>query len=116
MPIYEYACQDCAHEFELLQPIRTPAPAACPACGAGHVRKRISATSFVLKGSGWYRDHYGLKRSASNSETKDGSGRTPSTPTSSTPTSSTTTEPTPAKSADKAGSPSAGEQAAKAAK
>ncbi len=77
MPIYEYACQACEHEFELLQPMRAPPPQACPACGAGQVRKRVSATSFVLKGSGWYRDHYGLKRTpskcVSNSDSKGGS-------------------------------------------
>ena len=30
MPIYEYACQDCAHRFELL--VRKDTTLACPSC------------------------------------------------------------------------------------
>ncbi len=67
MPIYEYTCNACGHEFELLQHIGDLPPEICPECGEQQVRKLISMTSFVLKGSGWYRDHYGLKRSASSS-------------------------------------------------
>ena len=34
----------------------------CPMCNAADVRKRIAKTDFILKGDGWYRDHYGLKK------------------------------------------------------
>lgn len=76
MPIYEYSCGSCHHEFEMLQPMNAEPPAECPQCGQGPVRKLISATSFVLKGSGWYRDHYGLKSGGTSSSS--GSGTTPS--------------------------------------
>ena len=33
MPIYEYICGKCDHEFEALVP-RPDAKAACPECGA----------------------------------------------------------------------------------
>ena len=59
MPIYEYACESCGHRFDKLMRMSDPAP-ACPEC-EGAVRKLISASSFVLKGGGWYKDHYGLK-------------------------------------------------------
>ena len=64
MPIYEYVCDSCEHQFELLQRVGAPPPEACPECGARQVRKLISMTNFVLRGSGWYRDHYGLKSSS----------------------------------------------------
>ena len=59
MPIYEYLCNGCSHTFERLQSFDDKIP-SCPICG-GKVRRAISSPSFVLKGSGWYRDHYGLK-------------------------------------------------------
>ncbi|MFA4943828.1 MAG: zinc ribbon domain-containing protein [Lentisphaeria bacterium] len=43
MPIYEYRCAACGHEFEKL--IMRPAdlPERCPACGAATLRKQWSA-------------------------------------------------------------------------
>ncbi len=64
MPIYEYACPDCKHQFETIQKISEDPIKVCPSCGAENVKKLVSATSFVLKGSGWYSDHYGLKSGA----------------------------------------------------
>ena len=61
MPIYEYACPDCGHKFDVLQKMSDPLVTVCPVCSGDHVRKLISATNFVLKGGGWYKDHYGLK-------------------------------------------------------
>ncbi|MBN2799565.1 MAG: zinc ribbon domain-containing protein [Deltaproteobacteria bacterium] len=63
MPIYEYACESCGHRFERL--VRHDAlPPECPECGEP-TRKLVSAASFQLKGSGWYKDHYGLKSGGS---------------------------------------------------
>ncbi len=62
MPIYEYKCPDCGHAFDAIQKMSDDPIKVCPSCGAGQVKKLISATSFVLKGSGWYKDHYGLKK------------------------------------------------------
>ena len=60
MPIYEYTCCACGDTFEKLMSLNANPP-NCPKCNAGKVRKLVSASSFVLKGNGWYRDHYGLK-------------------------------------------------------
>ena len=41
MPIYEYECLECRHDFELLVPSgRAP---ACPACDSASLQKRLSA-------------------------------------------------------------------------
>ena len=67
MPIYEYRCPDCGHQFDALQKISDDPISECPECSADNVKKLISRTSFSLKGGGWYSDHYGLKSSASSS-------------------------------------------------
>jgi putative FmdB family regulatory protein len=48
MPIYEYACRACAHDFEAL--VFGSERAECPACGAKDVEKRFSA--FAVGGNG----------------------------------------------------------------
>ncbi len=58
MPIYEYYCQKCGHEFEVEQRIIEDPIKKCPACRALKAKRLISKTSFVLKGGGWYSDLY----------------------------------------------------------
>ena len=54
MPIYEYRCQSCNHELEVMQKLSDPELSDCPACGKPELKKLISAVGFRLKGSGWY--------------------------------------------------------------
>ncbi len=56
MPRYEYECEKCG-PFEVAQKI-ADAPLTAHECGAPAAR-RISRTSFALKGEGWYADGYG---------------------------------------------------------
>src|SRR2546422_9417875 len=58
MPIYEYRCLDCGHQFELMQKFSDPPAETCTSC-AGTVQKLISRSAFHLKGSGWYVTDYG---------------------------------------------------------
>jgi putative FmdB family regulatory protein len=58
MPVYEYACEKCGHEFEASQRITDEPIKTCPKCKARKVKRLISQTSFVLKGGGWYSDLY----------------------------------------------------------
>ncbi|HVX32070.1 MAG TPA: zinc ribbon domain-containing protein [Solirubrobacterales bacterium] len=44
MPIYEYECEECGAVFEELVAAGT-AWVACPECGAGGTRRRMSAVS-----------------------------------------------------------------------
>jgi putative FmdB family regulatory protein len=70
MPVYEYACEKCKHEFEVEQRISDDPIKTCPKCRARKVKRLISRTSFVLKGSGWYSDLY-----ASPGAKKDGDAK-----------------------------------------
>jgi putative FmdB family regulatory protein len=54
MPIYEFECAACGHRLERLQKFSDPDPLECPACAAPQLRRRVSAPSFRLAGSGWY--------------------------------------------------------------
>lgn len=40
MPIYEYACRGCGHQFELL--VRTGTVLACPACANQDLERTLS--------------------------------------------------------------------------
>ena len=66
MPIYEYECAKCSHQFEREQRMADPPVKTCPKCKGRKVNKLISRSSFVLKGGGWYADGY-----SDASETKD---------------------------------------------
>ena len=57
MPIYEYQCNRCNEVFEIFHKIDEDCKVACPKC-LGPVKKLISATNFVLKGSGFYVNDY----------------------------------------------------------
>lgn len=81
MPIYEYACGACGHRFEEWQKMSDKPVRVCPKCKAKKVEKMISATTFTLKGGGWYSDLYssskpGGKDSSSSSSSSDSSSST----------------------------------------
>lgn len=83
MPIYEYRCPDCGHEFERIQSFRDDPIKDCPKCEGTGVKKKISLSAFSLKGSGWYKDHYGLKSGGSSSESSGDSSSSDSSSSSS---------------------------------
>jgi putative FmdB family regulatory protein len=75
MPTYEYVC-DAGHEFELSQGMSEPAIEVCK-CGK-KCKRLISASSFILKGSGWAKDGYGSGVTGKNkrsSKRPKGNGR-----------------------------------------
>ena len=84
MPIYEYGCESCGHAFERLQKISDDPIKDCPTCeGLGSVKKLVSRTSFVLKGSGWYADGYSGKSNKGDGSSSAGSSDSGSASTSS---------------------------------
>jgi putative FmdB family regulatory protein len=83
MPVYEYLCKACGHEFEREQRISEDPIKKCPGCGALKAVRQISRTSFVLKGGGWYSDLYGSKPAKSGGE--DAAASTESKPAADAP-------------------------------
>ncbi len=71
MPIYEYECKKCGKCHEVMQKFSDAPMTVCPDCG-GQVKKLISNTTFVLKGSGWYVTDYASpdRKRGSDSEKK----------------------------------------------
>ena len=63
MPIYEYKCTNCEHQFELWQEVGAEAP-VCPECGQA-VKKIFHPVSVHYKGSGFYITDSRSKKEAS---------------------------------------------------
>jgi putative FmdB family regulatory protein len=49
MPLYEYACNACAHQFELL--VRGAERRACPRCASEDLERRLSAFAAHTSGA-----------------------------------------------------------------
>ena len=71
MPIYEYRCLKCGHQFEKLQSISDHAVKKCEKCGA-RVTRLFHPVAIHFKGSGFYSTDYGKK-----SAPRDKSGEKP---------------------------------------
>ena len=56
MPIYEWYCPKCGKEQETLQEINDLAPLCID--DNKKMKRKISQSSFQLKGGGWYKDGY----------------------------------------------------------
>jgi putative FmdB family regulatory protein len=69
MPIYEYQCRKCNAHVEAMQKMTDKPLTKCRKCG-GRLEKQWSATSFQLKGSGWYVTDYAGKKTEAKEETK----------------------------------------------
>jgi len=73
MPIYEYECRRCKEIFEIFHKIDEDCKVACPKC-LGPAKKLISATNFVLKGSGFYVTDYPKEKAPTESSSSCSSG------------------------------------------
>jgi len=91
MPIYEYRCDRCGHQFEVIQKFSDNPLEVCEQC-QGHLSKLVSQTSFQLKGSGWYITDY-ARKSGSNAPAKETKSetKTADAPKASTPKADTST-------------------------
>ena len=116
MPIYEYECNKCGVTFEAIQAISAKPLKTCKGLGCndkdnGKVRRLVSASGFILKGSGWYTSEYpsearkkGWEQESKQGKAGSSSEKTPAS-ASSTEASSAKT-PAPAKPAAPAKKPS----------
>jgi putative FmdB family regulatory protein len=101
MPIYEYRCAACEHEFEEWQKITDGPVKVCPKCKKKKVERLISRTSFHLKGGGWYSDLYGSSKSSKGGSAESESKSEAKTEAATTTASSDTAAKPKAEKADK---------------
>lgn len=107
MPIYEYRCQECGHELETMQKISADPLVACPACDKDGLKRQISQTSFVLKGSGWYvTDYKKDEKGAPSEKSSPPSDSSAPSPASDSSSSSGSSSPSPSGSSSSTGSSS----------
>ncbi|MDM5147518.1 zinc ribbon domain-containing protein [Candidatus Persebacteraceae bacterium Df01] len=71
MPIYEYQCKQCGHQDSDMDSINAPRVKKCPSCGKRSFSRLISASSFQLKGSGWYATDFRNNDKADNKTEKE---------------------------------------------
>lgn len=72
MPIYEYQCAVCGHQLEAFQKITDQPLKECPTCHKTTLNKLISATTFQLKGTGWYATDFKDKGKPKATEATEG--------------------------------------------
>jgi putative FmdB family regulatory protein len=73
VPLYEYRCKNCGHQFEKIQSFSAPDEKECPLCH-GPVERLISAPAIQFKGSGWYATDYASKSSKAMKASAEGNG------------------------------------------
>ena len=78
MPLYEYQCDACGREFELIRKFSDPPLEKCPHCG-GTVRKLFSSPAIQFKGSGFYITDYAKKDQTPASQSGETKSDTAST-------------------------------------
>jgi putative FmdB family regulatory protein len=94
VPTYEYECSKCPRVFEVRQRISEEPLETCEVCG-GPVRRLLSASTFILKGGGWYVTDYPSesRKKAMKAESSSSTGAQSSTEGGSSPSSSGTSGP-----------------------
>ena len=72
MPVYTYRCESCGVQFERHQTFHEAPLKACPECRKKSLRKVITPTKIVFKGSGFYAtDHKSPSGDTSNKSKKE---------------------------------------------
>jgi putative FmdB family regulatory protein len=76
LPIYEYRCAQCDHQYERKEGFDAPAEQACPEC-SGQAGRILHAPGIVFKGPGFYITDN--RRDDGRGSEKDGEKEKPST-------------------------------------
>lgn len=95
MPLYDYRCASCSHEYEVREGFDAPPRQTCPKCG-GVAKRLLHPPPIVFKGSGFYitdsrKGHQATLSdngySSASSDAKDGSDAKPAAATTTSSTS-----------------------------
>ena len=70
MPVYTYRCENCGVQFERQQSFNDAPLKTCPECRKKALKKIITPTKIIFKGSGFYAtDHKSPSGGGSSSKT-----------------------------------------------
>jgi putative FmdB family regulatory protein len=72
VPTYEYRCDQCGKNFDVVQSFHDDPLTTCPTCGAP-VKKVFGNVGIVFKGSGFYKTDSRNGSSSKGSDSKDSS-------------------------------------------
>jgi len=70
MPLYVYVCENCEHKEELIRKFsEADNLVVCQKCSNGAfgilnrmIREKMQSSTFQLKGQGWFKDGYSVKK------------------------------------------------------
>ena len=92
MPVYTYRCESCGIQFERHQSFTDAPLKTCPECRKKALKKVITSTKIIFKGSGFYAtDHKSPSGDSSNTKKAEKNDKE-STPKESAPKESKSTE------------------------
>lgn len=70
MPTYEYRCENCGNEIEVMQSMKDAPLTKCPKCDKDTLKKMVSGgAGLIFKGSGFYLTDYKNKKTSEPSGT-----------------------------------------------
>ena len=76
MPVYVYRCASCGHQFERHQFFHDDPLRICPSCRKKTLKKVITPTKVIFKGSGFYStDNKSSSGNNSSSASKSSDGK-----------------------------------------
>ncbi len=105
MPRYDYRCESCRTEFELVQSFSEAGNGTCPTC-SGKGQRVYHAVPVIYKGSGFYTTDYGRPKPPVEGKSSPSSDSSDSTSTSDSKPSSDSKSDTTATSDNKSSSSS----------
>lgn len=79
MPVYTYRCENCGVQFERHQSFTDAPLKTCPECRKKALKKVITPTKIIFKGSGFYAtDHKSPSGDSSKTKTSKKEGKSES--------------------------------------
>jgi len=71
MPVYTYRCDSCGVQFERHQSFQDAPLKTCPECRKKSLRKVITPTKIIFKGSGFYATDHKSPSGAASRENRE---------------------------------------------
>ena len=74
MPTYDYKCKECGYIFETFQKMSEKPLEFCPKC-SGSVKRIISASGIIFKGSGFHVTDYKSRSTGTGAKAPESSSK-----------------------------------------